>query len=50
MDKLVAQYTRSPHQDEFFSEAEQQELSETTPPISLKFNLPPLDNVRFRYI
>lgn len=47
MDKLVAQYTRPSHQDALFSEAEQQELTETTPPISLKFNLPPLDNVRF---
>lgn len=45
MDKLVAQYTHSPHQDEFYSEREQQELTECLPPISLKFNLPPLDNV-----
>lgn len=43
MDKIVAQYTRSPQQDEFL--AEQQELAESTPPLSLKFNLPPLDNV-----
>ncbi|KAK5711637.1 Proteasome subunit beta type-5, partial [Elasticomyces elasticus] len=42
MDKIVAQYTRSPQQDEFL--AEQQELAESTPPLSLKFNLPPLDN------
>ena len=45
MDKIVSQYTRSPHQNEFYSEREQQELTESLPPISLKFNLPPLDNV-----
>lgn len=45
MDKLVAQYTRSPHQNEFYSEQEQQELTEALPPISLNFKLPPLDNV-----
>lgn len=45
MDKIVSQYTRSPEQDEFL--AEQQELTETTPPLSLKFNLPPLDNVSY---
>ena len=49
MDKIVSQYTRSPHQNEFYSEQEQQELTETLPPISLKFNLPPLDNVSWDY-
>lgn len=49
MDKIVSQYTRSPHQNEFYSEREQQELTETLPPISLKFNLPPLDNVSWYY-
>lgn len=49
MDKIVSQYTRSPHQNEFYSEREQQELTETLPPISLKFNLPPLDNVSSVY-
>lgn len=44
MDKIVSQYTRSP-QNEFYSEQEQQELTETLPPISLNFKLPPLDNV-----
>ncbi|RJE17660.1 hypothetical protein PHISCL_10005, partial [Aspergillus sclerotialis] len=44
MDKLVAQYTRRPHQDEFYSEQEQRDLTETLPPISLKFDLPPVDN------
>lgn len=45
MDKIVSQYTRSPEQNEFL--AEQQELTESTPPLSLKFNLPPLDNVSY---
>lgn len=45
MDKLVAQYTRRPHQDEFYSEQEQRDLTETHPSISLKFDLPPVDNV-----
>lgn len=45
MDKIVSQYTRSPHQNEFYSEQEQQELTEALPPISLNFKLPPLDNV-----
>lgn len=45
MDKLVAQYTRPQHQNDFYSEAEQQELTEGMPPLSLKFALPPLDNV-----
>lgn len=46
MDKLVAQYASSPHQNEFYSDQEQRDLTETTPPLSLKFNLPPVDNVR----
>lgn len=46
MDKLVAQYTQSPHQNEFYSEQEQHDLTESLPPISLKFDLPPVDNVR----
>ena len=45
MDKLVAQYSRPPHQNEFYSEQEQRDLTESLPPISLKFNLPPVDNV-----
>jgi hypothetical protein len=45
MDKLVAQYSRPQHQNEFYSEAEQQELTEGMPPLSLKFALPPVDNV-----
>lgn len=49
MDKLVAQYTRSPHQNEFYSEQEQRDLTESLPPLSLKFNLPPIDNVRMTF-
>ena len=45
MDKLVAQYSRPPHQNEMYSEQEQQELSANVPPLSLKFSLPPVDNV-----
>lgn len=45
MDKLVAQYSRPPHQHEFYSEQEQQDLTESLPPLSLKFSLPPVDNV-----
>lgn len=45
MDKLVAQYSRPPHQNEFYSEQEQQDLMESLPPLSLKFSLPPVDNV-----
>lgn len=45
MDKIVAQYSRPPHQNEFYSEQEQQDLTESLPPLSLKFSLPPVDNV-----
>lgn len=45
MDKLVAQYSRPQHQNEFYSEQEQQDLTESVPPLSLKFALPPVDNV-----
>jgi hypothetical protein len=47
MDKLVAQYSRSPHQNEFYSEQEQHDLTESLPPLSLKFSLPPVDNVSY---
>ena len=47
MDKLVARYTRSPHQDELQSEQEERELTESLPPLTLRFNLPPLANVSF---
>lgn len=46
MESLVAQYARTPHQNEFYSEHEQRGLTETAPPLSLKFDLPPVDNVR----
>lgn len=44
MDKLVAQYSRQPDQNEFHFEQEQ-DLAEGLPPLSLKFSLPPVDNV-----
>jgi hypothetical protein len=47
MDKLVAQYSRPPHQNEMYSEQEQQDLTASLPPLSLKFSLPPVDNVSF---
>lgn len=45
MDKLVAQYSRPAHLNDFYSEQEQQDLTESLPPLSLKFSLPPVDNV-----
>jgi hypothetical protein len=47
MDQLVRQYTRSPHQNEFYSEQEQHDLTEALPPLSLKFSLPPVANVSY---
>jgi hypothetical protein len=47
MDKIVAQYSRPSHQNEFYSEQEQQDLAETLPPLSLKFALPPVANVSY---
>lgn len=47
MDKLVAQYSRPSHQNEFYSEQEQQDLTESLPPLSLKFALPPVANVSY---
>lgn len=41
----MAQYSRPPHQNEFYSEQEQQDFTESLPPLSLKFSLPPVDNV-----
>lgn len=46
MDKFVAQYSRARHQHDFFSEQEQFDLTETAPPLALKFDLPPIENVR----
>jgi 20S proteasome subunit beta 5 len=45
MDALVAQYSRPQFENEGFSQDEQQELSEVTPPLSLKFALPPVAQV-----
>lgn len=45
MDLLVAQYSRPAFQDEGYSTQEQQELSETVPPLSLRFAMPPIAKV-----
>lgn len=45
MDKLVAQYSRPTHQNEFQTEPEEQDFASGLPPLSLKFALPPVDNV-----
>lgn len=45
MDKLVSVYSRPPHKDDFYSEQEQRDLTENLPPLSLKFDLPPIDDV-----
>jgi hypothetical protein len=46
MDALVAQYSRPAFEDEGYSQDEQQQLSEVTPSLSLKFALPPIAQVR----
>lgn len=45
MDLLVAQYGRPAFQEEGYSSQEQQELSETMPPLSLRFAMPPVAKV-----
>ena len=45
MDLLVAQYSRPAFQNEGYSSQEQQELSETLPPLSLRFAMPPVAKV-----
>lgn len=45
MDLLVAQYSRPAFQEEGYSSQEQQELSETVPPLSLRFAMPPVAKV-----
>lgn len=45
MDTLVAQYSQPKFQHEGYSHDEEQELTETLPPLSLKFALPPVDKV-----
>lgn len=46
MDVLVSQYSRPAFENEGYSQQEQMELSQVTPPLSLKFALPPIANVR----
>lgn len=41
----MAQYSRPAFQDEGYSSQEQQELSETVPPLSLRFAMPPVARV-----
>ncbi|KAK2743281.1 Proteasome subunit beta type-5 [Onygenales sp. PD_40] len=43
MDTLVAQYSRPMFQNEGYSQSEDQELTESLPPLSLRFALPPVD-------
>ncbi len=46
MDTLVARYSRPTYQDnEVFSEQEQQDLTTTLPPLSLRFAMPPVAHV-----
>lgn len=45
MNSLVAQYSRPAYQNEGYSEHEQDEISQITPPLSLRFAMPPLANV-----
>lgn len=47
MDTLVAHYSRPAFHQEGYSWEEQQELSEATPPLSLKFALPSMPDVGF---
>ncbi|OKP11756.1 Proteasome subunit beta type-5 [Penicillium subrubescens] len=46
MDKIVAQYSRPSYQN-VYTEQDQQELTESLPPLSLKFALPPVANVSY---
>lgn len=45
MDTLVAQYSRPAFENEGYSQQEQYELSQTLPPLSLNFAMPPIPNV-----
>lgn len=49
MDVLVAQYSRPAfeNENEGYSQQEQYELSQTIPPLSLNFAMPPIANVGF---
>ncbi|KAL1991026.1 hypothetical protein VTN49DRAFT_5530 [Thermomyces lanuginosus] len=44
MDTIVARYARPSLENEAFPEESQREYTECTPPLSLKFDLPPLEN------
>ena len=46
MDTLVSSYSQSAFEDEGYSSDEHQELVQYTPPLSLKFSLPPIANVQ----
>lgn len=50
MDYLVATYSQPEYQDEVYSDHEQQELAQAVPPLSLRFALPPVAQVRFSQI
>ena len=45
MDTLVARYAGSPFAKESFSPEEQQDYTNSLPPLSLKFALPPVPRV-----
>lgn len=49
MDTLVAHYSRPAFEKEGYSQQEQHELSQITPPLSLRFALPPIANVRLLF-
>jgi 20S proteasome subunit beta 5 len=50
MDALVSQYSRPAFEDEGYSQNEQQQLSEVTPSLSLKFALPPIAQVQLSMV
>jgi len=51
MDTLVARHTRSAFEEDVYGQDEQeQDLSFTTPALSLKFALPPTSNVSEGYL
>lgn len=45
MDTLVAKYSGSAFRDDLYSEEQQRDLTECLPPLSLKFDLPPVVKV-----
>ena len=45
MDTLVARYSGSAFRDDLYSEEQQRDLTECLPPLSLKFELPPVAKV-----